>query len=210
MTFQMSLWMVDVVAKTRGTTQARPKPIMGGITTRGGGSITDAIKRNVKTRMDNLFLAPCVGGQITSAVSEWRQHDVAFTPGAQDAVVFVVTDVGASLGTRLGRPPKKALTSQTILGTTFLGQAGGDIAEVYFDRCFNDEALCNAIFHEAAHLKSNIDDKMHTFFTPGVGGAGVRVLAGTAYSMVLPSFDDIEFFTQFIPRAAPLRSTAPP
>ena len=210
MTIQMTLWMVDVVAKTRGTTQQRPKSIMGGITTRGGGSVTDAIKSNVKTRMDNLFLAECVGGQITRAVSEWRQHDVKFTPGDYDAVVFVITDPSASLGTTLGRPPTKALASSTILGTTFLSQPGGDLAEVYFDRCLNDDALCNAIFHEAGHLKSNLDDPMHKFSTPGVGGKGVRVLAGTSYATVLPSWDDIDFFTQYISRKATFRSTVPP
>ncbi|HLA96426.1 MAG TPA: hypothetical protein VK612_11950 [Pyrinomonadaceae bacterium] len=77
-----------------------------------------------------------------------------------DVVVYVVSRVGKSVISEKGGDVSQAFANGNILGLTDLNLK---ICEVYFDRMYegSPKELAGACYHEAAHIKSNMDDKMH-------------------------------------------------
>ena len=168
----------------------------------------------VMSRLNSLFLANCVGGVNANFVIGAATGTLAtppITPAQFDAVVFLVGDVGRSLAPKIGRQVKPTTVSNPlVLGTTYLGQPGGGLAEVYWDRCYNNEEAAGAIFHEAAHLKSGLDDPMHTWKSPVPhGGPGLKVLSATGGKYPTPSWDDFEFYSSAITSQITVRTTIP-
>lgn len=168
----------------------------------------------VMSRLNSLFLANCVGDvnanfAIGSATGTLAPPPI--TPAQFDAVVFLVGDVSRSLGPKIGQQVRATtVRNPLVLGTTFLSVPGGGLAEVYWDRCFNNEEAAGAIFHEAAHLKSGLDDPMHTWKSPVPhGGAGLKVLSATGGKFPVPSWDDFEFYSSAITKQITVRTTIP-
>ena len=158
------------------------------------------------------FLPNCVGpvpgktDTISSAVAT-RATGTTIAPGRFDAVVFLVKDATQSFGPKVGGTGPGGAD---VLGQTFLGAAGGDVAEVYWDRCFSSREMAASIFHEAAHLKSGLGQSMHnqTVGAPH-GGPGLRVLRANGASFSSPSYDDLDFYAAAIARPILLRRTIP-
>lgn len=156
---------------------------------------------SVISRLNDLFLANCVGpvpGGVDRVVSAVARLGTAPVAAARfDAVVFVVQERTLSLGQSLGGSPT---TEANVNGKTFLGAAGGDLAEAYWGQCVNNEEAATTIFHEAAHLKSGKGNDMHTAKVGAPhGGPGLRVLRASSFSQV-PSQDDLDFYTAAIAR----------
>ena len=78
-----------------------------------------------------------------------------------DVVVYLVRNVGKSVIKAKGGNVSVAENSDNLLGLTDLNLK---ICEVYFDRLYEGSAkeLSGACYHEAAHIKSNMDNSMHT------------------------------------------------
>ena len=160
-----------------------------------------------KNRDDTLqtlygnYLANCLDDGISFASGTWVTSNTIIAPGKFDAVVFVVTDVNASVGAHVGGNVQNLASN--ALGNTVLGATGGGVAEVYWDRCFNNDEVAQAIFHEAAHLKSNQGEGMHT------ARRGLRVLRKDGSSFKFPSWDDLEFYSAAIKQPVTLRRRVP-
>jgi hypothetical protein len=77
-----------------------------------------------------------------------------------DVIIYVVPDVHKSKIAANGGTAAIAVANPNILGLTDLNSK---ICEVYFDRMFQGSAkeLAGAAYHEAAHIKSNMDDSLH-------------------------------------------------
>lgn len=77
-----------------------------------------------------------------------------------DVIIYVVPDVHKSIIAANGGTAAMAAANPTILGLTDLN---AKICEVYFDRMFqgSPKELAGAAYHEAAHIKSNMDDSLH-------------------------------------------------
>lgn len=88
--------------------------------------------------------------------------DETITPTLQetDVIVYVVRNIGKSVITAKGGTVAAAEADTNILGLTDLNLK---ICEVYFDRLYDGSAkeLAGACYHEAAHIKSNMDNGMH-------------------------------------------------
>lgn len=88
--------------------------------------------------------------------------DDGTTPTLQetDVVVYVVRNIGKSVITAKGGSVAAAEADGNILGMTDLNLK---ICEVYFDRVYDGspKELSGACYHEAAHIKSNMDNGMH-------------------------------------------------
>ena len=151
--------------------------------------------------INGLFLANCNAG-IDSATARWVASNAIIAPGKFDAVVFVIDDIRHSLVKKLGGSTDRASKNSTVLGTTLLGATGGGLAEVYWDRCVNNSEIAGAIFHEAAHLKSEQDESMHT-------AKEVRILSAKGGQHQHPSWGDLEFYEAAIKRAITLRTKVP-
>ena len=82
-------------------------------------------------------------------------------PQGIDIVIYVVTDVNNSVIKHNGGDVTVAVSDTNILGLT---DVNSKICEVYFDRCFqgSTKEVSGAAYHEAAHVKSNTGDPMHT------------------------------------------------
>jgi hypothetical protein len=168
----------------------------------------------VISRLNNLFLANCVGdvnanfaiGAATGALAT-----PPITPAPYDAVVFLVGDVGRSLGPKIGQQVKPTTVSNPlVLGSTFMAGSVAGLAEVYWDRCINNEEAAGAIFHEAAHLKSGLADAMHTWKSAVPhGGPGLKVLSATGGKFPTPSWDDFEFYSNAITKQITVRTNIP-
>ena len=168
----------------------------------------------VMSRLNNLFLANCVGdvnANFAIGAATGTLATPPIVPAQFDAVVFLVGDVGRSLGPRIGQQPKPTTVSnRLVLGSTFLGAPSGGLAEVYWDRCVNNEEVAGAIFHEAAHLKSGLDAPMHNWKSPTPhGGPGIKVLSATGGKFPIPSWDDFECYSSFIPNQVTMRTNIP-
>jgi hypothetical protein len=140
------------------------------------------------------FMLPLVSNPIADRITAQLSAAPNFTPG--DAVVFLVSNVNRSvLPGNLSPPSPEALGRSSI--------AGGvpSACEVYWERCFNDLEVAGALFHEAAHGMSQLADDMHRYYSPGVGGPGVRVLAAQQPGVAqFPSAADLEFYKSAIRR----------
>jgi len=82
------------------------------------------------------------------------------TLGDTDAVVYVVRNLSKSVISSKKGSVAIAETNTNILGLTDLNLK---ICEVYFDRLYegSSKELSGAIYHELAHIKSNMDNSMH-------------------------------------------------
>jgi hypothetical protein len=78
-----------------------------------------------------------------------------------DVVVYVVRNVSKSVISAKGGNVSIAENNENMLGLTDLNLK---ICEVYFDRLYegSPKELSGACYHEAAHIKSNMDNSMHT------------------------------------------------
>ena len=171
-------------------------------------SLPDALKL-----LNGAYLSYCQGAvpggsahTIVSAIGK-QVTGSQVSPSAFDAVVFLVKDPTQSFGPKIGGT---AANQADVLGRTFLGAAGGGLAEVYWDLCRGNNELAAAIFHEAAHLKSGLGQQMHTA-TVGAphGGPGLRVLRANGASFFAPSGDDCDFYSIAIPNRIALRTKPP-
>lgn len=77
-----------------------------------------------------------------------------------DVVVYLVRNIGKSVISAKGGNVSLAENNDKVLGLTDLNLK---ISEVYFDRLYDGSAkeLAGAAYHEAAHIKSNMDNSMH-------------------------------------------------
>lgn len=77
-----------------------------------------------------------------------------------DVIVYVVPDTHKSVIAANGGSAARAVADTNILGLTDLNSK---ICEVYFDRMFqgSPKELAGAAYHEVAHIKSNMDDRLH-------------------------------------------------
>lgn len=78
-----------------------------------------------------------------------------------DVIVYVVRNISKSVISAKGGSVSMAESNDKVLGLTDLNKK---ISEVYFDRLYDGSAkeLSGACYHEAAHIKSNMDNTMHT------------------------------------------------
>lgn len=157
----------------------------------------------------NVALLPeCTDAQIVTATARLAAG-TTIAPGLNDAVVFIVRDPAKSIHARLNMDISSAQNNPRALGLTAVGRRPG-LAEVFWERCMNDQEVACAIFHEAAHLMSEQDNAMHNFFIPNTGGGGVRVLARDGGHHQFLSAGDIEFYQNAIRRGVPMRTQVPP
>jgi hypothetical protein len=115
-----------------------------------------------------------------------------------------------TLASKVGTHASSALKNPLQLGATFLGSPQGGVAEVYVGRCRNDNELASSIFHEAAHLKSGMDESMHMAAVgPAHGGMALHVLTATGSNFSSPSGDDLDFYAKAIHRQIKIRVRVP-
>lgn len=78
-----------------------------------------------------------------------------------DVVVYVVRNISKSVISAKGGSVSIAENNENTLGLTDLNLK---ICEVYFDRLYegSPKEFAGACYHEAAHIKSNMDNSMHT------------------------------------------------
>lgn|SRR5579871_845733 len=162
--------------------------------------------------LNALFLSNCVGNvganfTIASAMGT-QAPGAPISPGPFDTVVFLVEDVANSvIANRAGPLPARVLNRATTLGYTVIGQTGGPLSEVYWSRLFNTNEAAGAIFHEAAHAKSGMGDSMHDVKVGGPhGGPGLKVLSAVGGKFPIPSWDDLEFYQNQIPKTITVRT----
>lgn len=77
-----------------------------------------------------------------------------------DVIVYMVSSLSKSVIAKKGGDVGVAYANENILGLTDLNLK---ICEVYFDRMYDGspKELAGACYHEAAHIKSNMDNAMH-------------------------------------------------
>jgi hypothetical protein len=77
-----------------------------------------------------------------------------------DVIVYLVRNIYKSVISAKGGNVSLAENNDKVLGLTDLTLK---ISEVYFDRLYDGSAkeLAGAAYHEAAHIKSNMDNSMH-------------------------------------------------
>jgi hypothetical protein len=77
-----------------------------------------------------------------------------------DVIVYMVRKIGNSVISAKGGDVSMAEADGNVLGMTDLNLK---ICEVYFDRMYDGspKELSGACYHEAAHIKSNMDNAMH-------------------------------------------------
>lgn len=106
-------------------------------------------------------VAAKASNSISSIEVWWSPEYWNPTPTGIDIVVYVVTDVNQSVIRHNGGDVSLAVSDTNILGLTDLNL---NICEVYFDRAFqgSTKEVAGAAYHEAAHVKSQMDNAMHT------------------------------------------------
>jgi len=145
---------------------------------------------------------------VIDKTSRFSSVEVAYCPDSwfptllpTDVVVYLVPDPKRSVIKANGGSVQMALEDDLVLGLTDLNL---QICEVYFDRAFDGspKEIAGAAYHEAAHLKSNLDNSMHSrqagFFSakPDYNGS--------------PTANNVNFFAQNISRQLRLtRRTLP-
>jgi hypothetical protein len=114
-------------------------------------------------------VAAKVPNSITSIECWWCPEYWNPSPQGVDIVVYVVTDVDKSVIKHNGGDVTVAVTDTNLLGLTDLNLK---ICEVYFDRAFqgSTKEVAGAAYHEAAHVKSDMDNAMHTGRDGFLGG----------------------------------------
>ncbi len=77
-----------------------------------------------------------------------------------DVIVYVVSRLSKSVISANGGSVAAAESNGNVLGLTDLSRK---ISEVYFDRLYegSPKEFSGACFHEAAHIKSNMDNSLH-------------------------------------------------
>ena len=95
-----------------------------------------------------------------SADAKLINDDVTPSLGETDVIVYMVRSVSKSVIAKKGGDVSVAEANGNLLGLTDLNNK---ICEVYFDRMYegSPKELSGSIFHEAAHIKSNMDNAMH-------------------------------------------------
>ena len=105
---------------------------------------------------------------IDKVPKQFSSVEVAYCPDTwfpallpTDVVVYIVPDPKRSVIQANGGTVDMALNDENLLGLTDLNL---QICEVYFDRAFqwSPKEVAGAAYHEAAHLKSNLDNAMHS------------------------------------------------
>lgn len=163
--------------------------------------------------LNGIFLSDCngnVGNFKVTAVGTVATGST-ISPGPFDAVVFLVRDAPQSLMPRVGAAaPITVVSNRMVLGFTSLSLSVGPLSEVYWDGCNSNNEAAAAIFHEAAHAKSGLDNAMHTA-TVGVphGGPGLRALSALGGKSPLPSKDDLDFYSNVVPKQITVRNHVP-
>jgi hypothetical protein len=78
-----------------------------------------------------------------------------------DVIVYLVESINSSVIEKNGGNVAIARSDGNVLGLTDLNKK---ICEVYYDRLYegSPKELAGACYHEAAHIKSNQDNAMHT------------------------------------------------
>jgi hypothetical protein len=145
------------------------------------------------------YLQPVIAKKPAfSSVGVWWGPD-SYTPSLfdTDVIVYVVPDVGQSIIAANGGTAARAVANTNILGLTDLNSK---ICEVYFDRMFQGSAkeLAGAVYHEAAHIKSNIDDALHS----GQDG----FLTGSPDYDGNPTIKNTSFFATHLARKVSMRA----
>jgi len=192
-TIQHTLWVFDA-----GVRDFRFKSIPGAI-----------------GMLNALYLSNCIGDTganftVQSAVAMLAPGRM-IAPQRFDAVVFLVRDPSQSLIAKTGGDIMEPSNNPKAAGFTVAGNSAvAGLAEVYWDRCFNNSEVAASIFHEAAHLKSGLGRSMHTQ-TVGAphGGPGLRVLSDQGSSKGFPSEDDLDFYADAITKPITVRSLVP-
>lgn len=135
---------------------------------------------------------------IAARTKEFSEIDVTMCPDYcnpslldTDIVVYVVPDVKFSVIKQNGGTVIKAESNDTLIGLTDVDQG---ICEIYYNRIFdgNPQVVAGAALHEAAHLKSKLDDTMHKDQT------GFFAAKPDYYGS--PSESDNDFFASHIAR----------
>jgi hypothetical protein len=165
--------------------------------------ISDAKQGEISVALNTLYLQKCRNKQITTTTTRWAARGESISPGRFDAVVFLVNGPHGSPCQSVGGNMSPARLNSDIHGLTILDATGGPVSEVYWDRCSRLYEVPDAIFHEAAHAKSDFsNDEMH--FLPGV-----HTLSTKGSLTGKPSDADIKFFVKWIPRPITVRRTIP-
>ena len=164
--------------------------------------ISDVKQDEISNILTSNYLSKCRNKSVTAATTRWAAQGATIAPGRFDAVVFLVSRPFGTPCQTVGGSMTRVRLNSDIRGLTVLGASGGPVAEVYWDRCARLFEVPDAIFHEAAHAKSGLDDPMHQ--TPGV-----RTLSEKGSLTGNPSDADIRFFAKAILRPIPLRRAAP-
>jgi len=119
----------------------------------------------VAGRVVNLlkgYLGPIIeiNKTFTKVDVRWSPDNWAPALLDTDVIVYVVANANTSVIAASGGTVARAIADTNILGITDLNSK---ICEVYFDRCFqgSPKELAGAAYHEAAHIKSNMDDTLH-------------------------------------------------
>ena len=120
----------------------------------------------------NTYLKAVVDKQKTFDAGTAALVEDGTTPSIleTDVIVYMVRNISKSVIKAQGGSVATAEANDKILGMTDLNKK---ICEVYADRLYEDspKELSGAIFHEAAHIKSNQDNAMHTNKTGFLGAS---------------------------------------
>jgi hypothetical protein len=111
----------------------------------------------------NAYLPKVVAKNTNFGGGDARYVDDSTSPTLldTDVIVYVVRNISKSVISKQSGSVAVAEADTSIMGLTDLNKK---ICEVYFDRIYQDSSkeLAGAIYHEAAHIKSNMDNAMHT------------------------------------------------
>jgi hypothetical protein len=108
------------------------------------------------------YLPPIIAKQKTFDGSDAVLVDDSTSPSLleTDVIVYMVRSISKSVISAKGGDISMAEADGNTLGLTDLNLK---ICEVYFDRMYDGspKELAGACYHEAAHIKSNMDNSMH-------------------------------------------------
>ncbi len=123
----------------------------------GVGQCAGKVVNLLKTYLESVIK---INKAFSSVDARWSPD--SYTPALldTDVIIYVVPDAHKSIIAANGGSAARAIADTNILGLTDLNSK---ICEVYFDRMFQGSAkeLAGAAYHEAAHIKSNMDDRLH-------------------------------------------------
>jgi hypothetical protein len=109
------------------------------------------------------YIKAAIDKQTTFDSSDVKLVDESTSPTLQDTdvIVYVVRNTDKSVIKGQGGTIAMAEANDKVLGMTDLNKK---ICEVYYDRLYDGSAkeFAGACYHEAAHIKSNQDNAMHT------------------------------------------------